>query len=98
MGAVISGILAMRIIVQFIGQAVGLSLLHRKKQTDFPYKMPLYPLPIILAILMWFFVFYATGLTVIVSFLIVLTSGVAVFLVKSHFNREWPFENVQRKT
>lgn len=98
MGQVISGILAMRIIVQFIGQAVGLSLLHRKKQTDFPYKMPLYPLPIILAILMWFFVFYATGLTVIVSFLIVLTSGVAVFLVKSHFNREWPFENVQRKT
>jgi fructoselysine transporter len=98
MGQVISGILAMRIIVQFIGQAVGLSLLHRKKQTDFPYKMPLYPLPIILAILMWFFVFYATGLTVIVSFLIVLTSGVAVFLVKSHFNREWPFENIQRKT
>jgi fructoselysine transporter len=98
MGEVISGILAMRIVVQFIGQAVGLSLLHRKKQTDFPYKMPLYPLPIILAILMWLFVFYATGLTVIVSFLIVLTSGVAVFLVKSHFNREWPYENVQRKT
>ena len=98
MGEVISGILAMRIIVQFIGQAVGLSLLHRKKQTDFPYKMPLYPLPIILAILMWLFVFYATGLTVIASFLIVLTSGVAVFLVKSNLNRDWPFENIQRKT
>jgi fructoselysine transporter len=98
MGEVISGILAMRIIVQFIGQAVGLTMLHRKKQTDFPFRMPLYPLPIILAILMWLFVFYATGLTVIVSFLIVLTSGVTVFLVKSHFNREWPFENVQRKT
>ena len=93
MGEVISGILAMRIIVQFIGQAVGLTLLHRKKQTDFPYQMPLYPLPIILAILMWLFVFYATGLTVIVSFLIVLTSGIAVYLFKSRYNREWPFEN-----
>ncbi len=93
MGEVISGILAMRIIVQFVGQAVGLTLLHRKKQTDFPFRMPLYPLPIILAILMWLFVFYATGLTVIASFLIVLTSGVTVFLLKSRYNREWPFEN-----
>jgi amino acid transporter len=93
MGEVISGILAMRIIVQFIGQALGLALLHRKKQTDFPFRMPLYPLPIILAILMWLFVFYATGLTVIVSFLIVLTSGATVFLLKSRYNREWPFEH-----
>ncbi len=44
----ISAILAMRIMIQFIGQAVGLLILRsRKNPTVFPYKMPLYPLPVI---------------------------------------------------
>ena len=44
LGKVISAILAMRIIVQFIGQAIGLLLLRRRKNNiEFPYKMPLFP-------------------------------------------------------
>ena len=50
---VISAILAMRILVQFIGQAVGLLLLRRSRSKDaFPYKMPLFPLPVYLAIIL----------------------------------------------
>jgi fructoselysine transporter len=93
MGDVISGILAMRIMVQFIGQGVGLILLRQRKGTnDLPFKMPLYPLPVVLAILMWLFVFYATGLTIILSFAVVLFSGIIVYLVKANVNKEWPFE------
>ncbi len=93
MGDVISGILAMRIMVQFIGQGVGLMLLRKRKgETNLPFKMPLYPLPVILAILMWLFVFYATGTAIILSFVIVLLSGIIVYLVKANLNREWPFE------
>ena len=92
MGDVISGILAMRIMVQFIGQGVGLMLLRKRKGTDnLPFKMPLYPLPVILAILMWLFVFYATGLAIILSFAVVLVSGLIVYLVKAKINNEWPF-------
>jgi fructoselysine transporter len=91
---VISGILAMRIMVQFIGQAVGLVLLRTKKGTNnLPYKMPLYPLPVILAISMWLYVFYATGRDVITMFAVVLTSGIIVYMIKSKINKEWPFEN-----
>ncbi len=93
MGDVISGILAMRIMVQFIGQAVGLMLLRKRKgTTNLPYKMPLYPLPVILAILMWLFVFYATGLAIISMFLAVLISGLVVYLAKANLKKEWPFE------
>ncbi|MEJ7611339.1 MAG: APC family permease [Ferruginibacter sp.] len=93
MGDVISGILAMRIMVQFIGQAVGVMLLRKRKGTaGLPYKMPLYPVPVILAILLWLFVFYATGTTVIISFAIVLVSGLAVYLIKARLKKEWPFE------
>lgn len=93
MGDVISGILAMRIMVQFIGQGVGLMLLRKRKGTaGLPFKMPLYPLPVVLAILMWLFVFYATGKAIILSFVAVLCSGIIVYLVKANLNREWPFE------
>ena len=92
MGDVISGILAMRIMVQFIGQGVGLILLRKRKGTaNLPFKMPLYPLPVLLAIAMWLFVFYATGLAIILSFAVVLVSGIIVYLVKAKINKEWPF-------
>jgi amino acid transporter len=88
MGDIISGILAMRIIVQFIGQAVGVVLLRRKNGTArLPYKMPLYPVPVILAIGMWLFVFYATGLKIMASFLIVLVTGIVVYMVQAKIKR-----------
>ena len=93
MGEIISGILAMRIIIQFIGQAIGVVLLRQKNGTkNLPFKMPLYPLPVILAIGMWLFVFYATGLKIMLSFLIVLGSGIAVYLIKARIESAWPFE------
>ena len=95
MGDVISGILAMRIMVQFIGQGVGLMLLRKRKgTTSLPFKMPLYPIPVVLAILMWLFVFYATGLAIILSFAVVLISGIVVYLVKAKIKNEWPFQNI----
>ena len=95
MGDVISGILAMRIMVQFIGQGVGLMLLRKRKgTTSLPFKMPLYPIPVVLAILMWLFVFYATGLAIILSFAVVLISGIVVYLVKAKIKNEWPFQKI----
>ena len=89
---VISGILAMRIMVQFIGQAIGLIILrNRKAANEMPFKMPLYPVPIALAILRWLFVFSATGSAVIISFVAVLGSGLIVYFTKAKINREWPF-------
>ncbi|MEI7472436.1 MAG: amino acid permease [Chitinophagaceae bacterium] len=90
---VIDGILAMRIMVQFVGQAIGVMLLRRKNGiTHLPYKMPLYPLPVLLAIALWLFIFYATGLTIIVSFLAVFGTGLIVYLLMAKFNRQWPYE------
>ena len=44
LGEIISAILAMRILVQFIGQAIGLLMLRKARPAkDFPYKMPLFP-------------------------------------------------------
>ncbi len=93
MSDVISGILAMRIMVQFIGQAVGVIILRKRNGTKvLPYKMPLYPLPVILAIAMWLFVFYSTGLKVINSFLIVFGSGLVVYFIYAKLQHQWPYK------
>ena len=89
---VIDGILAMRIMVQFVGQAIGVILLRKRKGTTaLPYKMPLYPLPVILAVAMWLFVFFATGLTIILSFLIVFGSGLIVYFIYAKLQGRWPY-------
>ena len=97
---VIDGILAMRIMVQFIGQAAGVILLRKRNGTKhLPYKMPLYPLPVILVIAMWLFIFFATGLTIIFSFLIVFFSGLIVYFIYAKFSagpggqKQWPYRN-----
>jgi len=59
---VIYAILSMRILVQFIGGAVGVMLLRRRLGSDhLPFRMWLYPLPALAAIVMWTGVLAATG-------------------------------------
>ena len=91
---VIDGILAMRIMVQFIGQAVGIILLRKRNGSKhLTYKMPLYPVPIILVIAMWLFIFYATGLAIILSFVIVFVSGLIVYFIYAKMQNQWPYKN-----
>ena len=92
MRQVIDGILAMRIIVQFVGQGVGVMLLRKRNGTlHLPYKIPLYPIPVILAIIIWILIFLSTGWKIIVYFLVVLTSGLAAYFIKARIKKIWPF-------
>lgn len=92
LGDVISAILAMRIMIQFIGQGVGLILLRRQKNAfEFPYKMPFYPLPVVLAIGMWLFILISTGTTLMFGGFSVIAVGLVIYMIKARFGREWPF-------
>jgi fructoselysine transporter len=85
LGDVITSILAMRIIIQFIGQAVGVTLLRRRFGTrDLPFRMWLFPLPVILSIVIWLFLFYSTGWFALWGSLIAAAGAVVYFIV----NRE----------
>jgi fructoselysine transporter len=89
---IISAILAMRILIQFIGQGIGLVLLvKRKGKQHFAWRMPLYPLPVILAILMWGYIFFSTGQKMMMGGLTVIVLGVIAYLVKARRNKEWPW-------
>jgi fructoselysine transporter len=88
---VIAAVLAMRLIIQFIGQAVGVMLLRRRWPAErLPFKMWFYPLPALLTIAGWIWLFFRTG-NAIWWGLVVILIGLAVFLVQSRIRKEWPF-------
>jgi len=85
---VISAILAMRILVQFIAQAAGVVLLRKRKGASaLPFKMWLYPLPVVVSIVVWLFVFVSTGWFALWGSLMAL-AGVAVYFMKSRFEKK----------
>jgi len=90
---VISAILAMRIMIQFIGQAIGLLILRRKNgKILFPYKMPLFPLPVYIAIALWLFILISTGTNLMLSGFLVISLGAIVYFIKARIQKEWPFK------
>jgi fructoselysine transporter len=91
--AVIRAILAMRCLIQFVGQACGLMLLHKKwKAERWPFRMWLYPLPILLAIAGWIGIFLSTGRVPIVSSVIAMAAGLVVYMGRARILGQWPFE------
>jgi amino acid transporter len=84
LGTVIDALIVTRILVQFMGQIVGLVLL-RRQQPDMPrpYRMWLYPLPALVALLGWIFVFATTSPRVILFGVGVLALGCVAFVVWS---------------
>ena len=80
---VISSILAMRILVQFIAQGIGVSLLRtRFGSKHLPFKMFLFPIPVIVSIAIWLFLFVSTGWFALWGSLIAFAGVVVYFLVR----------------
>ena len=92
LGTVIDALIVTRILVQFMGQVVGLMLLRRRApDLPRPFRMWLYPLPALVALLGWIFVFATTQARVILFGVGVLALGGVAFLAWSWRTRRWPF-------
>jgi amino acid transporter len=92
LGTVIDALIVTRILVQFMGQVFGLMLLRRNApDMPRPYRMWLYPLPALVALLGWIFVFATTQVQVILFGVGVLALGCAAFLLWSWNTKRWPF-------
>ena len=91
---VIAALVVIRILLQFIVQAVGLMVL-RKRQPDMPrpFRMWLYPLPALLAIAGFLFILVARKnfLREIRYAVVILVLGLAIYFVRSWRRGEWPF-------
>ena len=91
--AVIAALLTTRILVQFVGQIAAVVLLRRRApDMPRPYRIWLYPVPCLIALLGWLFLFATSDPPAILFGLGSLALGVAFFLVWSRRTSRWPFE------
>jgi len=92
LGTVIDALIVTRILVQFMGQTVGVILLRRSApHMPRPYRMWLYPVPAFVAMLGWIFVFATTQVRVIAFGIGVLALGCVAFMLWSWRTSRWPF-------
>ena len=93
---VIDTLIAARILIQFVGQVVALWLLRRNVPAmPRPYRVWLYPLPLIAAGVGWLLVFATTPPKVILFSVAALAVGVAAYFAWARVVRNWPFEDRQ---
>ena len=92
LGIVIDALITTRILIQFMGQIFAVTLLRKQSpKTARPYRMWLYPLPSIVALVGWIFIFATTEWPVILVGVGTLLLGAIFFFVWSWYTQRWPF-------
>jgi len=88
---VINALLTMRIVVQFIGQIGVVWWLRRESpQLERPFRMWLYPVPALIALVGWVFLFLTTDKPTILYSLAALVLGIVLFLVWRVWTGKYP--------
>ncbi len=89
---VINALIALAIWVQFIGQIAALTILRRKQPgLRRPYRQWLYPVPSLIALAGWIYIFQASGWSAIRLMLGWTILGLIAYLIWARVNRMWPF-------
>jgi amino acid transporter len=89
---VINMLTAVTVLVQGVAQVIALVVLRRRQRgLSRPYRMFLYPIPAIVALVGWCYLYYASGWKVILLSLVYLALGVVAFLVWAYVEKTWPF-------
>ncbi len=91
---VIAALVVIRILLQFIVQAVGVMVLrHRQPDMPRPFRMWLYPLPALLAIAGFLFILLSRKnfQREIKYALVILALGLLIYFIRSWKRKEWPF-------
>ena len=90
--AVIKALMAARILIQFIGHTIALFLIRARGQPEGrPFSMPGYPLPAIVSLVGYIYVFLSLGTSFVLFGIGTLLLGVVAYLLIARRQREWPF-------
>jgi amino acid transporter len=79
LGDVISALLTSRILIQFIGQIAALRILRQRRGFVLPFRMWWYPLPSVLALVGWLYIFLTSGWNFIALGLATVVVGIVAY-------------------
>ena len=89
----IKELIIVQILTQFAAQCVAVVLLRRyRKDIARPFSMPLYPLPVVLALLGWLYILATSEIVYVLAGLLLLGLGVLAYLWRARGLHEWPWQ------
>ena len=89
---VINALIVIQVVIQFMAQILAVTLIRRKRQDIVrPYRMAVYPVTSVIAFLGWLYILIASGLPYILTGIVLLVFGIAVYLLRARKTAEWPF-------
>ena len=93
---VINMLTTVAVLVQSIAQILALTVLRRRQpELRRPYRQWLYPVPSLLALAGWIYVYASATLQSILLSLVWIVGGIIAFGVWARINRSWPFAPIQ---
>lgn len=89
----ISILIVVQTMTQFAAQCIAVILLRKKQiATSDSFRMPLYPLPALIALLGWIYIVVSSKIAHIAIGAVMAAAGTTVFLFLARSKREWPFQ------
>ena len=83
---VITAIIVMRILIQFVSQAVGvIAWRYSRRGDERPFRMPLFPMPAIISIIIWLFILFSSDWQYISFAFGIIVLGVILFKLKERY-------------
>ena len=93
---VIGGLVATRVLIQYLPQTVGFFLLRfRNPQLQRPFRMWFYPVPGIISLLGWLYVLGTAEKRSLIFALAVFAVGSAAYFIRARLRGEWPFAQLE---
>jgi amino acid transporter len=89
---VIMALMAARILIQFVAQNIAMFLIRaHRPDIERPFKMWLYPLPALISLTGYLYVFSSLGLWYILFGLLTLVVGALVYVAAAYRTGDWPW-------
>jgi len=93
---VINMLLTASIIVQSLAQIAALVVLRKRQpELDRPYRQWLYPMPCVVALLGWIYVYVSASAMSLILSGAWIVAGLVVFVIWARVNKAWPFAPVE---
>jgi amino acid transporter len=93
--SLITALIVTQTLLQFAAQCVAVMLLRQqKREPAASYRMPLYPLPALVALTGWIYIVVTSGVRYMGVAALFLMVGVGLFLLRARRSANWPFAEV----
>jgi amino acid transporter len=90
--ALIRSLLVIQIVTQYIAQVVAVTMIRRyRKDIIRPFRMWLYPIPSVLALVGWTWMLVGSGWQYIALAFGILALGIVGYLLQARQRHDWPF-------